>query len=273
MADTSSTDSTGSTDINSIISQLTAATTGPVPTTAAATVPYDSTYNQAPDTNSLIVAAYNSLKPYYQALLTQNNNDVTLAMNRLEEDYKTGVRYTSQDLTTKTGYATDTLDAGLKQLGVTFPTESGTLVDALNKRGIATTQTAPGQSGKVAGSGMQYDAEGNVISKGAAGGEAGYEMQALSEDQQLRQEALKRTASQTIEQLGIGAQRDLSKEQQTLTRGQQDTTETGWKQAETLSHDQQQEALNMGNEKQAQQDTATGLKIAAAQAKAAGASV
>ena len=83
MADTSS---TGSTDINKVISDLTAATNDPVPTATATTFPYDSSINQAPDTNSLIVAAYNSLKPYYTALLQQNNNDVQLATNRLEED-------------------------------------------------------------------------------------------------------------------------------------------------------------------------------------------
>src|SRR5258708_22979154 len=153
--------------------------------------------------NSLLVRAYNELKPYYSKLLTDASGDLNLAMQNLQQDYEQGTRYAKEDL-----------QATMEQFGIQFPKEQQSLQDTLNKRGIALTQ---GQ-----GNATPY----------AGGGQAGYEVGQLTEDQQLRQEAAQRTSQRQMTQLGQTYQRsgeaDTRQAQQTgeQLQGQLETQAT-----------------------------------------------
>jgi hypothetical protein len=237
-------------DVNAALSQITQSQTTPVQKSNLVdiskmdwTVP-----KMSPgDIDKLIQDAYNSpqVVAYYQKLLTESQGDVDRAIKRLEEDYQQGLRYTTEDLTRKTGYTTEDLNSALEQLGVTFPKEAQALVDTLNKRGIGVTQAYSGQS-RLAGAGAVYDAMGNIISQGNVGGQAGTEMQQLTEDQALRKEAIQRTADRNLKELGIQAQRDLEKEKLTRQRGEEDITREQQKYQEQLQQQRESEATQKG---------------------------
>lgn len=137
---------------------------------------------QTTSTNDLIKQAYEQLKPYYTKLLNDAQGDLNTALGYLQTDYQQGTRYAQQDLSTS-----------LKQLGLQFPVEQQNLENSLNQRGIALTQQ-PGTSNTT------Y----------AGGGQPATELANLNEDQQLRSEAVQRTAQRTNTQLGQTYQRGVT---------------------------------------------------------------
>ena len=173
------------------------------------TATYNASDFNIPDASTYYQAAFNAVAPYYQKLLDEANGDLQVAMTNLQNDYTQGVRFATQDLAQTTGQTLANMQASLQRLtGVTFPSETQAKVDTLNQRGIATVQPNLGASVQAASAQM-------------TGNQAGYELGQLSEDQQLRKEAVERTAQQTIQSAGLSAQQTQESAQKTLTQGQQ----------------------------------------------------
>lgn len=164
------------------------------------------------DMNQYLQAAFSdpSLIAYYTKVLEDAQGDYNRAVTRLKEDYTKGLRYSSEDIARLSQKERENLTSALETLGVTFTGERESLIDTLNKRGMLVTQ-------KEAGPGTGDLAVGTQ-------GRGGVESARLSEDQQLRQEAVQRTADRNLTNLGIKGQRDVETARQDLTRGTEDYT-------------------------------------------------
>lgn len=201
-------------------------------------VAFDPNQFTPPDLQGLMTSAWNTLAPYYSQLLTEAQGDVNRAIQNLETDYQTGVRQTTTQAQTDIQNTLDTLTGSLQQTAPGNQSDVNNLVDTLNKRGIALTQGANGKL-DVAG-----------------GGQAATQMSNLTSQQALRNEALNRSAQQTIgttQQTAGNTLTNLANTQQqnieTQTRGLQQTEEG-------LNTQRQQEALGMATAQQQSQEQA-----------------
>lgn len=164
---------------------------------------------------------------YYNQLLQQAQGDTQIAQNFLENDYQTGVRNTVTNLTNT-----------LQTLGLQNQAQNRTLQDTLNQRGIALTDMGQGKN-------PQY----------AQGGEAGYEVGQLSQQQALRQQAEQNSAKQNITGLGSKLQQGISDSGRQLTQvaqnlQQQKQQAIGNRASTYYSIYQDQQAANLAKQQQ-----------------------
>ena len=173
--------------------------------------------------NQYLQQAYQNLKPYYQKLLADSNNNLNLAMQNLEQDYQNGMRYTQQDLATYSGYAVQDFNNAMQKLGLQFPQEQQQLQGQSNQRGIALTQGADGK--------LVY----------GGGGESGTELGQLNSDQQLRKQAVDQAQQRNLQGLYTGAQRQETTTKNAYLRGGENATQSAQQYQEGLNQTMQQQ--------------------------------
>lgn len=196
---------------NSILQSLQTALANTTAPTVAAMNPMSSAiqFNPSdfniPDLNSYLKSAYDQLSPYYTKILQQAQGDYDTAIQVLQNQ-KSLTDYQSQADSALSDYQLNqNTQAALQTLGVQFPQETQQLMDSLNKRGVATTQA---QSGVTSG----------PLDVGKSG-ESGYEASSLSSDQQLRQEAVNRSAQQQQQNTALTLQQKQQNSAQALQTG------------------------------------------------------
>lgn len=148
--------------------------------------------------------AFDKLKPYYEQKLAESKGDFTEASRRVEEDYVTGRRYAEQEFGLGTQREQEDIASTLQKLGVSFTAEDQAKQDVLNKRGIALVQDPyqPNRATQATRGQVSYDTQGNPVYLGQ-GGQAGYELSMLKEDQDLRKQAEQRASQRNIQDIGL----------------------------------------------------------------------
>lgn len=204
---TSNTSATSSSQLSSILNSL---GVGSAPTTnsldpMSSTVAFNPSNFNIPNLNSYLQQAYTSLAPYYTQILNQYQGDYNAAITELNNNYDLST-YSINAQAALSNYQTNqNLTSALQQLGVQYPQETQKLLDSLNQRGMAVTQGQPGTD----------PTKLNVATQG----EGGYEMGSLTQDQQLRQEAVQRSAQQQQQNAALSQQTGLLGAQQSLQSG------------------------------------------------------
>lgn len=232
---------------------------------------------QAPNLQDIEDKVYQQLKPYYMQLLTESNGDLKRATDILHQDYQKGVRIANEDYGRNLSNDLGDLGNQLNSLGISFTNEQNSKVDDLNKRGMASYENGP--NGEVNAIRPQLPFAGsynpastdpnfnagvadtsglgvyNPLSNLGNLGRGGTEIDMLSRDQALRQEALQRSANSKIQGLGIDLKRytnpnatDPSQQgtaENTLNRGIDSETRSAQQRAEGLYQQLGQNTLNL----------------------------
>lgn len=194
-------------DLNNTLSTIigSAAPTPSVLNPMTPTIAFDPSNFNVPDLNSYMQSAYQALAPYYTQILQQAQGDYNTAMTMLNNQKSLSDYQANAESALSNYQLNQNTQAALQTLGLQFPQETNQLLDALNKRGIATTQQQPNQATSPLDVGK--------------GGESGYEMSALTSDQQLRQEAVNRSAQQQQQNSALTLQEKQQSAAQSLQSG------------------------------------------------------